>query len=305
MKSKRFKTFFSHVPYLEMEELISYFAVFDGFSDLSLLSNHESLLQNIEHNILAHYHDNKRLFQFSHDPSLQADIESTLHRLAIGTRKHYSIYKDVSQARGREIYKILYDMHIIEKEYTREKPLLKHLGPLKKEFRGYKREDKIRFSKEYYRFWFTFIYSNIADLEKNEYNQTLTEIDENLDYFISSYFEELSNTLIEDIYKNQVKELGGYWDKNVEIDLLVKLKDGTQIIGECKWKNHKISKNILNKLKKVTEKAQIRADYYALFSKNGFSKELEKGEDRQVLLYDLNSFKRLLYPKGRWCAHDR
>lgn len=294
MKSKRFKTFFSHVPYLEMEELISYFAVFDGFSDLSLLSNYENLLQNIQHNILEHYHDNKKLFSFSQDTALQEDIERTLHRLATGTRKHYSIYKDVSQPRGREIYKILYDMHIIEKEYTREKPLLKHLGPLKKEFRGYKREDKIRFSKEYYRFWYTFIYPNIADLEKNEYNQTLTVIDENLDYFISSYFEELSNTLIEYIYQDQVKELGGYWDKNVEIDLLVKLKDGRQITGECKWKNHKVSKNILNKLKKVTDKAQIRADYYALFSKNGFSKELEKGEDKQVLLYDLHSFKRLL-----------
>ncbi len=294
MKSKRFKTFFSHVPYLEMEELISYFAVFDGFSDLSLLSNYENLLQNIQHNILEHYHDNKKLFSFSQDTALQEDIERTLHRLATGTRKHYSIYKDVSQPRGREIYKILYDMHIIEKEYTREKPLLKHLGPLKKEFRGYKREDKIRFSKEYYRFWYTFIYPNIADLEKNEYNQTLTVIDENLDYFISSYFEELSNTLIEYIYQDQVKELGGYWDKNVEIDLLVKLKDGRQITGECKWKNHKVSKNILNKLKKVTAKAQIRADYYALFSKNGFSKELEKGEDKQVLLYDLHSFKRLL-----------
>jgi len=277
-----------------MEELISYFAVFDGFSDLTLLKNHENLLQNIQHNILASYHDNKKLFHFSDDKALQNDIEITLHRLATGTRKHYSIYKDVSQPRGREIYKILYDLQIIEKEFTREKPLAKHLGPLKKELRGYKREDKIRFSKEYYRFWYTFIYPHITDLEKNEYNQTLTVIEQNLDYFISSYFEELSNMLMKDIYQEQIKEVGGYWDKNVEIDLLVKLKDGRQITGECKWKNHKISKNTLNKLKKVTAKAAIRADYYALFSKNGFSKELEKGKDRQVLLYDLDRFKRLL-----------
>ncbi len=293
-KSKRFKTFFTHLPYLEIQELISYFAVFDGFYDLSRLSKYEDLMQNIQYNILAHYHEQKKLFHYTDDTHLQADIETTLHRLAKGTRKHYSIYKDVSQSRGREIYKILYDLNIIKKEYTREKPLPRDRGPLKKEFRGYKREDKIRFSKEYYRFWYTFIYPHIDDLEKNEYNQTLTEIRENLDYFISSYFEELSNTLIEDIYQGEVKELGGYWDKDVEIDLLVKLKDGRQITGECKWTNHKISKNILNKLKKVTQKAGIRADYYALFCKNGFSKELEKGEDKQVLLYDLNAFKRLL-----------
>jgi len=294
LKSSRFKTFFTHTPYLEMQELIRYFAVFDGFPDLGVLRNHETLLANIEKNILEHYHDNKRLFLFSHDKALQNDIEKTLHRLAVGTRKHYSIYKDISQTRGREIYKILFDSAIITKEYTREKPLPKHLGPLKKEFRGYKREDKILFSKEFYRFWYTFIFPHYADLEKNEYNLVLKEIEQDLDYFVSDFFEELSNALIAHIYHDKTKEIGGYWDKDVEIDLFVKLYDGIQIVGECKWKNHKISKNILNKLRKVTDKAGIRADYYALFSKNGFSKELEKGEDKQVLLYDLESFKRLL-----------
>lgn len=294
LKSKRFKTFYKHVPYLEIQELISYFAVFDGYEDLSLLKNYENFMQNIEKNILQHYHTQKSHFLFSSNSQLQNDIETTLHRLAIGTRKHYSIYKNISQARGRGIYKILYDRDIISKEYTREKPLPKDKGPLKKEFRGYKREDKIQFTKEYYRFWYTFIYPHYKDLEKNEYNQILSDIEKNLDYFISRYFEELSNTLLADIYSNEIKESGGYWDKNVEIDLLIKLKDGTQITGECKWTNHKISKNILNKLKKVTAKAQIRADYYALFSKNGFSKELEKREDKQVYLYDLQAFKRLL-----------
>jgi len=282
------------MPYLEMQELICYFAVFDGFSNLELLRNHETLLDNIEKNVLVNYHDSRRFFHFSHDITLQNDIEKTLHRLATGSRKHYSIYKDVSQARGREIYKILFDSGIITREYTREKPLPKHLGPLKKEFRGYKREDKILFTKEFYRFWYTFIYPHYADLEKSKYTLVLNNIEQDLDYFVSGFFEELSNALIAHIYHDKTKELGGYWDKNVEIDLFVKLNDGTQIVGECKWKNHKVSKNILNKLKKVTGKAGLRADYYALFSKNGFSKELEKGEDKQVLLFDLESFKRLL-----------
>jgi hypothetical protein len=55
-----------------------------------------------------------------------------------------------------------------------------------------------------------------------------------------------------------------------------------------------VSKNTLNKLKKVGIKAGIRADYFALFSKNGFSKELENSKDKNLLLYDLESFKALL-----------
>ena len=294
VKSKRFKTFFTHTPYLEIQELISYFAVFDGFTDLSLLKNHETLTQNIRFNLLETYKTHQKLFHFSEDKSLQNDIERTLHRFATGTRKHYSLYKGISQTRGREIYKILNERGIIIREQTREKELPKHLGPLKKEFRGYKREDKIRFSKEFYRFWFSFIYPYYDDLEKNEYNNILKKIDADLDYYVSRFFEELSNELIAHLYHNKIKEYGGYWNKDVEIDLFVTLKDGCQILGECKWTNHKISKNVLNKLKKVTEKAGLRADYYALFSKNGFSLELEKGKDKQVLLYDLESFKGLL-----------
>jgi hypothetical protein len=294
VKNRRFKTFFQHLPYLEVEELISYFSVFDGFHDLTLLNNHETLLNNIQYNILEKFNQERKNFIFTRDLALQTDIETTLHRLATGTRKHYSIYKDLSQPRGREVYKILYDLNLIIKEESREKPRNRDLGPLKKEYRGYKREDKVRFSKEYFRFWYTFIYPHYDALEKSEYNPTLKDIEKHLDYFISSYFEELSNALIETIYKNNIKESGSYWDKDVEIDLFVKLQDGRQIVGECKWKNHKVSKNILNKLKKVTEKAGLKANLYALFSKNGFSKELGKESDKEVLLYDLEAFKRLL-----------
>jgi hypothetical protein len=295
LKRERFKTFYKHLPYLDMEELITHFCVFDGYPDLGMLNNHEKLLENIENSILKEYQTLKKMFIFSDDKRLQEDIQTTLHRLAIGTRKHYSIYKDLSKERGREAYIYLFENQIINREISRERPIIRLAHqPLKKELRGYKIEDKIRFEKEFYRFWFTFIYPNQDDLEKSEYNQTLKDIKENIDYFVSGFFEEISNSLIEDIYKNKILESGSYWDRDVEIDLFVKLKNGENILGECKWKNHKVSKNILNKLKKVSIKAGLRADYFALFSKNGFSKELQNLEENNLLLYDLESFKRLI-----------
>ena len=295
MKRARFKTFYKHLPYLEIEELITYFSIFDGYPNLDDLNNHEKLLENIENNILKKYQELKGMFHFSDDETLQKDIQTTLHRLAIGTRKHYSIYKELSKERGKDSYNYLFTHGIITREYSREKPIIRLPNqPLKKELRGYKIEDKIRFSKEFYRFWFTFIYPNQDDLEKCEYNQLLTDIQENVDYFVSGFFEEISNSLIEHIYKDKIVESGSYWDRDVEIDLFVKLKSGENLLGECKWKNHKVSKNTLNKLKKVGQKAGLRADYFALFSKNGFSKELENSKDKTLLLYDLESFKRLL-----------
>ncbi len=295
MKRERFKSFYQYLPFLSIEELISYFAVFDGFYDLSLLKNYENLHDNINYNILHNYNTIKEEFLFRDEIELNSDISKTLYRLAIGTRKHYSIYKDLSKERGKEAYNFLFKNDIIFQEISRETPIIRHPNqPLKKELRGYKIEDKIRFSKEFVRFWYTFIYPNRDDLEKGEYNQTLDEIEDSLDHFISSFFEELSNILIESIYGNEIIDSGAYWDRDVEIDLFVRLKNGEVILGECKWKNHKVSKNILNKLKKVGEKAGIKADKFALFSKNGFSKELESMDSKEVMLFDLDSFKRLI-----------
>ncbi len=278
-----------------MEELISYFSVFDGFYDLSSLKSYETITDNIENNILKEYKKLKEEFDFSTNDSLNKDIHTTLHRLAIGTRKHYSIYKDLSKERGRDAYNYLFSHNLISHELSREKPLIKLPNqPLKKELRRYKIEDKIRFSKEYVRFWFTFIYPHKEDLEKGEYNQALKDIEKNLDHYVSSFFEELSNILIESIFGDMVIDSGAYWDKEVEIDLFVQLKNGKNIIGECKYKRHKVSKNILNKLQKVATKANIKADYLALFSKSGFSKELESLQEKNLLLYDLDSFQRLL-----------
>jgi len=295
LKKERFKSFYHHLPYLNIEELISYFAVFDGYDDLRVLSSYEDLIENIRYNILERFDDLKKMFIFTDNKELNDDIQTTLHRLAIGTRKHYSIYKDLSKERGKSAYNFLFEHNIIIREYSREKPIVKIKNqPLKKELRNYKIEDKMRFAKEFYRFWFTFIYPRYELLEKGEYNEVLEEIRGDLDYFISSFFEELSNSLLERIYEGRIIESGAYWDRDVEIDLLVRLGDGTTIVGECKWKNHKVSKNTLNKLKKVAFKAGIKADLFALFSKNGFSNELLKLKERDIQLFGLEDFKRLL-----------
>jgi hypothetical protein len=278
-----------------MEELITYFSIFDGFEDLSLLKSSDDLLENIKTHILQDFQNRKKSFIFSDDPKLQKDIEKMLHTLSIGDRKRFSLYKNISRFRGMEGFKLLYEKDIIRDEITREKPLKKEpFHRLKKSLRGYRVEDKIRFNKEYHRFWFTFIYPYYGDLEKSEYNRLLQEIRDSLPKFVSGFFEELSNELIIDIFKDEIEAYGGYWTKDLEIDLLIELIDGRVIAGECKWKNHKVSKNILNKLRKITKKADFRVDSFALFSKSGFSKELKSLDSKEVMLYDLDSFKRLL-----------
>jgi hypothetical protein len=263
--------------------------VFDGYLQLDKLRSQESLIENIRVNILEKYSDLKPLFNFSKDTEVQANFEKLLFRIGVGNRKIYSIYKDdISQFHGSFLYQELFAKKIIVKEFSREKPL-KH--PQKKEFRRYKIEDKIRFCHGFFRFWFTFVTPFAKEIEKGEFDNVLEKINIWLDKYVSLTFEELSLKLIDS--KFDITESSSYWDKHIELDLLATTKKGKVIAGEAKWKNQKISKNTLNKLQKKCELANLDVDYFALFSKNGFSKELMKNVDKNILLYDITSFEEL------------
>ena len=287
------KNFSKEFLYLNTKELIEYFSVFEGYENLKLLTKKETLLENIEENILKNYHNLKKLFIFSDDLSLQKDIEKFLHRLAIGSRKSYSAYKkDISFYRGKTIYKTLFFKNILKKEYSREVDNFRYHKRRKRAYRGYQIEDKMRFTKGFYRFWFMFVYPFKSELENSNYKDCLTNIEENLDYFISLKFEYLSNELLK-LKRFDIVEYGTYWDKYIELDLLAKAKDGTLYVGECKWKNHKVNASILNKLKKKSAKVGFDVDYFVLFSKSGFSNELLKLKDNNLLLYTVDDFKDL------------
>lgn len=289
-----FKESFS---YLEIIERIGYFAVFGGFTDLQSLHRYEDLRENIHHNILERYAEFASLFRFSDDRALQQDLETLLFRIAVGDRKSHSIYKnDISQPRGRELYKILYAQKVITREYSREQPLPKVPGRfLKKEMRRYRIEDKILFVKNFTRFWFTFILPHKEDIARGDFRAVTAQIDRELDKYISFTFENLSNLLIQQKFTDEiVTESGSYWDREIEIDLLAKTASGKVIAGECKWKNQRISKNILNKLEKKCEVGKLKVDYYALFSKSGFSNELRKKRPDNLLLFESRDFESLL-----------
>ena len=292
---------YERFPYLDIQELIEFHAVFDGYEGLSLVQPKETILETIDIYILHQYQALKDLFHFSDDPQIQEDMDNALIRLARGDRKSLSIYKkeNISPSKGRLIYKELYEQGIIQKEPSREEPIRDYPGQLvKKELRRYQIEDKIHFCDEMTRFWFTFIAPNSALLEEGNTAPVLTQIAQEFEKYVSLTFESLSEALIiQTLEEHDITQTGSYWDRNIEIDLLLETADDLIIAGESKWKNHKVCKNVLNSLQKKCQRANLNVTYYALFSKSGFSKELEELKDESVLLFTLDDFERL--------CHDR
>ena len=290
------KSFSDRFSYLDTKELVEYISIFEGFDNLQKLSEYETLKENILENILKNYQHLKNRYVFTSDAKLQSDIEKFLYRLAVGSRKSYSAYKsDISHYRGKTIYKILFQNGLVEKELSREEPSFIYNKRRKKGYKGYRIEDKIRFKKSFDRFWFMFVYPYKKEIEEEKYKNALENIEQNLDHFISLNFEYLSNRLLNERF--DIVEYGSYWDKYVEFDLFAKSHDGTVYIGECKWTNHKINGSILNKLKKKCAKAGFDVDYYVLFSKSGFSNELLKSKDKDLILFDIEDFKGLFSGK--------
>lgn len=286
-------------PYLDIQELIEFHAVFDGFESPFCIEPKETLFETINTSILQSYLSLKDLFLYSDDPQMQEAMENALIRLARGDRKSHSIYKkeNIPQPRGKLIYKELYEQGIIQKEESREEPLRDYPGQLiKKELRRYQIEHKIHFSDEITRFWFTFIAPNSALLEAGDSAPVLTQIEQEFEKYVSLTFETLSEALIiKTLEEHDILRSGSYWGRNIEIDLLLESADDLVIAGESKWKNHKVCKNVLNSLQKKCERANLNVTHFALFSKSGFSKELEERKDDSVLLFSLNDFERLYH----------
>ena len=65
-------------------------------------------------------------------------------------------------------------------------------------------------------------------------------------------------------------------------------------MSECKWKNHKINKKELHKLKEKCEKLDIEPDKIIFFSKRGFSKELKHMSSAHLSLYSCEDFEALV-----------
>ncbi|MDX1809036.1 MAG: DUF234 domain-containing protein [Sulfurospirillaceae bacterium] len=291
MQSK-FQNFKKKFPYLNIEECIIYYSIFDGHHNLSNIKFTNSLNTTIKEEIIDKIEELKSSFIYDKEIATQKLLEKILTRIAKGDRKSYTVYnkEKLSQTKGRVLYKYLFENKIIKKEKSRETPIKTSTKQLiKKDLRRYKIQDKLQFSDNFTRFWFTFIAPNI---HKNEISYEI-DIAPFLDKFISLEFENLSNELLRHVYKNeQIISTGGYWDKNLEIDLLIKT-NSLNIAGEAKWKNTKICKNVLNSLINKCQKADLGIDKFALFSKSGYSKELESKKYVNIELYTLDDFERL------------
>lgn len=216
-----------------------------------------------------------------------------LKKLAICDRKRFVVASVLDRKNSIKTINSLMDRGIIRLEKSSEiKPKSQKHRKIKKDLRRYNVQDKFHFCSNFLRFWFYFIEPNYEILEQNEVERFLQILQNEYEKFASLAYELASLEFLSDFLGVENSHFSSFWTKDVEIDIFANL-DGFIIVGEVKFRDRKVCKNLLNSLKFKCQKAGISPNLIVIFSRFGFSLELKNLENEGLNLFDINDFQRL------------
>ena len=149
--------------------------------------------------------------------------------------------------------------------------------------------------EHFFRFWFNYVYPNRSFIEEGQIDYVLDrKIMPSIDRFIAWSFEEVCRSRVRKGLPQgiQCNRVGRWWSKEGEIDIVGLAEDeNTVVFGEAKWSVNPVGTDILNDLEKKAKLVDWpkgeRKEYFVLFSRSGFTANLEKlaGERGDLLLW--------------------
>jgi hypothetical protein len=279
-----------------LESAIEYFSILGGIEAETELD----FFQSVEAMVTSKFVDQFTMFEQMLTPSylLESPYRQILTAVARGDGKYHSVLRKarMSEGVGEGIIDELVSLGVLRIELSREQPLKTHpKHKLKKELRAYRIQDKLRFVQPFMRFWFGFVSPFRQMLAEGRGEAFLENFSNHYERLRTLVFEQLCDAFLVDYFAKTTPLLshGSYWNQYSEFDILAVTSDKKVILCECKYRDRKVCRNELNKLKAKAVQSGIKADVYALFSKDGFSNELLGMEDEGLLLFDLDDLQRL------------
>ncbi|MDZ7262364.1 MAG: ATP-binding protein [candidate division KSB1 bacterium] len=276
-------------PDLSPAERLMVYAIFGGIPAYLLQYRPEkSLEENIVENILAVdrilYHEVR--FVLMEELRAPQNYFAILRALSFGKNRLNEIVQTTGLERGvvGKYLDLLIQLRLVERKVpvTESKPLKSRKG-------------LYRIRDNFFRFWFRFIYPYLTYLEEGNTEYVLSIIRDNLPIFVSTIFEEvciqfLKHNLGTGRLPFEFTAIGAWWERDTEIDLVAFSPQGEYLFGECKWSLKPVGINVLDDLKKKASRLNhtVRAAYYILFSRSGFTEALrKKAAAERVYLFDI------------------
>lgn len=222
--------------------------------------------------------------KFGFDPL----TNKALYYLSKGKTKRFAMNKKFGHFKATAIIHSLLENKILKLEKSKEqKPNLAKNQKLKKHLRKYQIQDKLIFTNAFTRFFFRFLKPNERLILQGEFEAVLRLIEKEFEHYQSLFFEDLAREFLEK--KLQIGGISSFWNKSLELDLYYK-DEKICLIGEVKFKNKRVCKSLYTLLLEKARMLSLKPNFYVIFSKNGFSKELESEKASNLLLFELKDF---------------
>lgn len=148
-------------------------------------------------------------------------------------------------------------------------------------------------SDNFLKFWFRYVYPNLSSIEEGIFNVTTIRKDYNT--YLGYIFEDVAKQFLikEKIENFQLTNIGKWWYKDKEIDIVALNEQTKQILfAECKWQDKVNAERIVEELKEKAKYVQWhnekRKEYFAIFAKS-FK---EKISDKSVYCFDLKELEK-------------
>lgn len=143
------------------------------------------------------------------------------------------------------------------------------------------RKTLYRLADSMYLFWYRFVRPNMSGIIRGMGRQIYESmVKPQLSDFMGTVFESICQQylFLPDIYAElpfTISEIGRWWGNNPkerrqeEIDIMA-VSDNKALFGECKWKNEKVEREVIDILLSRGELFQYPEKYYYVFSKSGY-----------------------------------
>lgn len=146
------------------------------------------------------------------------------------------------------------------------------------------------------RFYFSFIFPNNSLIKGHSYDTLFTQHGETLTQLVAKSYEDTSPEFIQGAIRQgmlpHLEQMGRWWDKHTEIDLVgLNEADNSVLFVETKWNTKPLDTDVLDDLKRKAQGFQWgrqgRKEYYALIARGGFNKELiERSKKQGIILIE-------------------
>lgn len=275
------------------DELIQYYAITGGVPKyIEALKNENDIFVGIRKNILSKqsFLYEEPIFLLEKEVSEIGSYFSIIKTIARGNHKmgHISSTLGVSQTNLTKYLSTLINLDLIE----RQVPIT--------ESNPEKSKKGLYFIKDnFIEFWFKFIYPYRSYIEMDDIDYVMTNIkDHFIENHVSFIYERICMGTIWDLNKTnqlpfKIQKLGKWWNNANEIDIVgLNEQSGDILFCECKYVNRKVDTdtfyNLVQKAKQVEWQKDNRKEYFAIFAKTGFTKELIKLAEKRNDLILLN-----------------